>query len=162
MAEERLTITKAAARFGVSVDAVRRRLRKGDLPGQRDNKGQWWVVVDPDAEPPIAPPPPSPDDRLAGAMLAPPQQHGSASLALQEQVADVRGRLLLAETRADRAEAREAEASAEVGQVRRERDQARQEREDARVRAARAEGTASALREALAEAQRPFWRRWLG
>jgi len=31
-----------------------------------------------------------------------------------------------------------------------------------RVRAAAAEGEAKGLREALAEAKRPFWRRWLG
>ena len=79
----------------------------------------------------------------------------SLTLALQEQIADLRGRLLVAEARVDRAEAREAEVRAGT-------DQVRQEREDARVRAARAEGTASALRAALAEAQRPFWRRWLG
>lgn len=54
------------------------------------------------------------------------------------------------------------QATAQVVEARADADQARQGREDARVRAARAEGQASALREALAEAQRPFWRRWLG
>lgn len=38
----------------------------------------------------------------------------------------------------------------------------RQEREEARVRAAQAEGEARALREALEDARRPFWRRWIG
>ncbi len=36
------------------------------------------------------------------------------------------------------------------------------EREEARVRAAAAEAEARGLREALAEARRPFWRRWFG
>ena len=43
-----------------------------------------------------------------------------------------------------------------------ERDVARAEREIAKVAAAAAEGEAKGLREALAEARRPFWRRWLG
>ena len=43
-----------------------------------------------------------------------------------------------------------------------ERDAARAEREAAKVAAASAEGEARGLREALAEARRPFWRRWLG
>ncbi len=37
----------------------------------------------------------------------------------------------------------------------------REEREEARVRAAQAEAEARGLREALTEARRPFWRRWL-
>ncbi len=41
------------------------------------------------------------------------------------------------------------------------REQAEREREEARIRAAAAEGEAKGLREALAEARRPFWRRWL-
>lgn len=38
----------------------------------------------------------------------------------------------------------------------------REEREEARIRAAQAESEAKGLREALAEARRPFWRRWIG
>ncbi len=38
---------------------------------------------------------------------------------------------------------------------------AQAEREEARIQAASTEGKAKGLREALAEAQRPFWRRWL-
>lgn len=64
--------------------------------------------------------------------------------------------------RADAAEAREATAFARAERAEHERDQARQEREDARVRAAGAEGEAKALREALVDARRPAWRRWLG
>lgn len=43
-----------------------------------------------------------------------------------------------------------------------ERDTARQEREDSRVIAARAEGEVEALRDALADARRPLWRRLVG
>ncbi len=42
------------------------------------------------------------------------------------------------------------------------RDMARAKREAAKVAAAAAEGEAKGLRLALAEARRPFWRRWLG
>lgn len=64
--------------------------------------------------------------------------------------------------RADQMQAERDQARTHADQVERERDQARQEREDARVRAASAEGVEKALREALAEARRPAWRRWLG
>ncbi len=49
-----------------------------------------------------------------------------------------------------------------VSQLEQEREALRQEREDARVRTAAAEGEAKALREALTEARRPAWRRWIG
>jgi hypothetical protein len=52
----------------------------------------------------------------------------------------------------DRAEAAQAEA---------ERDAARAERDTAKVAASAAEGEAKGLREALAEARRQFWWRWL-
>jgi hypothetical protein len=51
-----------------------------------------------------------------------------------------------------------ARADAERGRA----DAAEREREEARIRAAAAEAEAKGLREALAEARRPFWRRWLG
>jgi hypothetical protein len=41
-------------------------------------------------------------------------------------------------------------------------DRAEREREAAKVAAALAEGEVKGLREALAEARRPFWRRWIG
>ena len=50
----------------------------------------------------------------------------------------------------------------QVGGVVTERDDARQERETARIEAARSEGEIKVLREALADARRPFWKRLLG
>lgn len=67
MAVERLTIGQVAARYNVSTDVVRRRIRRSLLPAQRDNHGQWWVELDVDA-PPLA-------------TLAPPRPLQSASLA---------------------------------------------------------------------------------
>src|SRR5437763_6529766 len=55
------------------------------------------------------------------------------------------------------------EAEKEAERVGQERDQSRQEREEARVRAASAEGEAArTLKQALEDARRPFWHRWLG
>ena len=67
MAVERLTIGQVAARYDVSTDVVRRRIRRNLLPAQRDNHGQWWVELDADAPPP--------------ATLAPPHPPTAASLA---------------------------------------------------------------------------------
>lgn len=147
----RASITEAAARLGVSVDSIRRRLRKGELPGVRDNRGQWWLDLPNDMLPSSATP--SVDERLASTMLAPaqqPMQLPDTALmdALRDRVANVTERL------------HQAEAQARQAGV--ERDQARQEREAARVQAATAEGEVKGLREALAEARRPAWRRWLG
>lgn len=171
----RLTITEAATRLHVSPDSIRRRLRKGQLMGARDNRGQWWLDLPDDMQ--MEAPSPSVETRLAPAMLAPAQQQPmqldpALVDALRGQVADLtweRQRADQAEARANRAEAQEAAARARFDQIERERDTAlqerdttRQDREDARVRAALAEGEARALREALEQAQRPAWRRWLG
>jgi hypothetical protein len=67
-----------------------------------------------------------------------------------------------AEQRAEWAEGESATLREQVAAERARTAQAEREREDARVRAAAAEGEAKGLREALAEARRPFWRRWLG
>ena len=52
MAVERLTIGQVAARYDVSTDVVRRRIRRSLLPAQRDNHGQWWIELDTNAPPP--------------------------------------------------------------------------------------------------------------
>lgn len=68
MAVERLTIGQVAARYNVSADVVRRRIRRGLLPARRDNHGQWWIELDADAPPPATLAPPHP---LQSASLAP-------------------------------------------------------------------------------------------
>lgn len=72
-----------------------------------------------------------------------------------EALARERLRVDDAEARASRAEAAET-AARELAERRGE------QLTEALVRAAGAEGEARALREALDEARRPFWRRWLG
>ena len=142
----RVSITDAAARLNVSVDSIRRRIRRGDLTATRDNRGQWWLDLADDVSP--EPPHLSVEERLAPLGVAPAQQEPmqpAPDLALTDAL-----------------RAHVAELSGRLEQAERERDQARQEREDARVRAAGAEGEVRALREALEEARRPAWRRWFG
>lgn len=52
----RLPITEAAQKWGVSIDTVRRRIKSGEVDAQRDNAGKWWVFV-PDASESSPPPP---------------------------------------------------------------------------------------------------------
>ena len=41
----RLSIADAAAQLGVSRDTVRRKLKRGQLTGRRDNYGRWWIEL---------------------------------------------------------------------------------------------------------------------
>ena len=88
----RVGIAEAAQRLGVSVDAIRRRIRKGDLPAQRDNRGQWWLELADDTA--CGPVQTSMQDRLAPLGLAPAQATDTALAdALRAQVADLVERL---------------------------------------------------------------------
>lgn len=103
----RMTLAEASVKLGVSVDALRRRLRKGEIRAERDNRGQWWVFVDPEATPT---PKPSFDDRIA-AVVAPAQD--AAREAQAELVAELRGRIASLETDVERERAgREADRAA--------------------------------------------------
>ncbi|MBF0093422.1 MAG: hypothetical protein HQL34_02645 [Alphaproteobacteria bacterium] len=62
-APDRLSVTEAALKLGVSIDTVRRRIKSGEMDAQRDNVGKWWVFVPDDGDPPPARPartPPAP------------------------------------------------------------------------------------------------------
>lgn len=67
-----------------------------------------------------------------------------------------------AEARADRAESRADRAEVREAEFRTMAEQQGQELTAALLRMAIAETEARTLREALAEARRPVWRRWLG
>jgi len=75
--------------------------------------------------------------------------------AFREEQEQLRGDLAEAKALAEKVQA-------ELAAERARTIQAEREREEARVKAAVAEGEAKALRESLAEARRPFWRRWIG
>lgn len=152
----------AAARLGVSVDTIRRRLRKGELQATRDNHGQWWLDLPDDAAPEVHRL--SAEERLASAMPAPAQQPMQMPMqapdqalvdALRAQVADLRIRL-------DQADAREREARGQADQRGDELTCQGRELTAALLRTTMAETEARVLREALEEARRPAWRRWLG
>ncbi len=158
-------LTEAAERTGLTVDALRKRIRRGKLETVKGNDGLVRVRLtsaDMDAlrlaEGQTGQPKPSQPDERDRTIAALEAERDAARLAaakaegesgtLREQVEAERGR-------ANRAEA---EAAAERGRA----AQAEREREEARIRAAAAEGEAKGLRLALEEARRPFWRRWLG
>ena len=47
MAIERLTVAQAAARLGVSQDAVRKRIKRGTIEYEQDQDGRLHVYLDP-------------------------------------------------------------------------------------------------------------------
>lgn len=118
----RVTITEAAQRLNLSPDSIRRRIRKRELPAQRDNKGQWWCDVPDNLLPEAAP------GSIAPASLAPlyaPMQVPSEALAdLRGQVADLIARLDRAEA-AHKAERVELLAAAEAERSRAEAERGR-------------------------------------
>ena len=165
-----LTLTEAAALTGHTREAIRQRVRRGSLPAVKGNDGVLRVGARDLADLP------PPDATVVDRADTGDTTVDAALAALVATVADLRttldksradhlvdhGRAERAEAQAAAAEAREAEVRTRVSQVERERDQAQQEREEARLRAASAEGEVRALCEALKEARRPTWRRWLG
>ena len=144
------TLAEAASLTGMSVDALRHRVKRRKLQSVRGNDGMTRVRLD-DAAIQAS----QAEDNAASALHSRLPGHGQTLDALASRVASLRERLAMADATA-------AELRDRIGRVEQERDVIRQDREDARVRAATAEGEARALREALAEARRPAWRRWLG
>ena len=106
-----ISIAEAAARFNVSIDTIRRRVRSGALSAKRDARGQWWLEV-PNAPP--EPRPPSVGERLAVGIAAPLQAGGDPDVVtlLRDQIADLRARL----------DASEAERREEVARAASERE----------------------------------------
>lgn len=52
MSNRRLDVREAAEALGVSVDAVRMRVRRGTLVSEKDQEGRVWIWVDTDESPP--------------------------------------------------------------------------------------------------------------
>lgn len=59
MAETRMDLNEASKLLGLTPNAVRHRAKKGQSPfdnkdktHEKDNKGKWWVFLDPDRLPP--------------------------------------------------------------------------------------------------------------
>jgi chromosome segregation ATPase len=153
-------LTEAASLTGLSVDSLRKRITRKKLRASRSNEdGQWRVwLTDMDVQTAKAG---RLADKSSQTMDGQPDESRTIK-ALEAEAAALRERAARAEgesaTLRERMEAERARAD----RAEAEQDAARAEREAAKVAAASAEGEAKGLREALAEARRPFWRRWLG
>ena len=147
------TLAEAASLTGMSVDALRHRVKRRRLQSVRGNDGMIRVRLT-EATTKASHTSQAGDD-AASTLHSQLAESGQALDAMASHVASLRERLAMADTAA-------AQLQDRISRIEQERDAIRQDREDARVRAATAEGEARALREALAEARRPDWRRWLG
>lgn len=140
--QQTYTLTEAAKLTGLSVDAIRKRIRRGKMTATRGNDGLWKVRLS--AEDMAS----QVDQAETSQELAEPDTKASHVLALEGALEVMREALSASEDREAAAVARAQTAE--------------REREEARVKAAAAEGLAEGLRLALDEARKPFWRRWLG
>jgi hypothetical protein len=153
-------LSEASRLTGLSVDAIRKRIERRTWRGSRSNEdGQWRVwLTSKDVRPDETGQLPDMSRQSLDAQL----DESRTIKALESELATVREALTREKERADRAA-----GDAAIQQTRAE--VAEREREAARVAAAMAEGelkggkeALAIAREALAEARRPFWRRWIG
>jgi len=99
-----VSIPEAAQRLNVSVDSIRRRVRSGALPANRDERGQWWLDLSNDEQ---ATAKVLDGDRMELGVCTPLQRNERESLiiALEDQVDDLKTRLDRSESeRRDEAE----------------------------------------------------------
>jgi len=99
-----VSIPEAAQRLNVSVDSIRRRVRSGALPANRDERGQWWLDLSNDEQ---ATAKVVDGDRMELGVCTPLQRNERESLiiALEDQVDDLKTRLDRSESeRRDEAE----------------------------------------------------------
>lgn len=87
-----VSIPEAAQRLNVSVDTIRRQVRSGALPANRDEKGQWWLDLSDDEQ---ATGKVADGDRIGLGVGTPLQRNERESLinALEDQVDDLKARL---------------------------------------------------------------------
>lgn len=158
----------AAARGISRASAIRLTFRK-HWPRRTGNDGQARVAIPADAQAPL---PDAPPDTIHDSI--PVTIHGARDGATSdsremEALARERQRADQAEARADRVEAGQAAAHARAdraeareAELRAAADKEGRELTAVLLRTAIAETEARTLREALEEARRPAWRRWLG
>lgn len=155
---QRLTVPEAATVLGVTVDAVRGRIRRGTLPSEHDEHGKVYVWVD--ALEADRPRPSETDERPSGASQGPSADREELVESLLEQVAYMREQLA-AEREANRENRRLLAAALErIPAI--EPPETPQSPEDA---VESPEGTETpARRESAQEATegRSWWRRWFG
>ena len=142
-------LTEAASLIGLSVDALRKRILRRKLRANKSNEDGLWRVWLTTADIEAAR-----NGQLAGLEVDSPADEPRMINILEGQIAMLQQTLDRERQRADQAEM-------QVALQRDRADAAEREREEARIRAAAAEAEGRGLREALAEARRPFWRRWI-
>lgn len=143
---ERMSVADAAARLGVSVDTIRRKIKRRELIAQRDNMGKWWVLAPQPAAHADAAPTPKPMQQPAYAPAEPMQQPDTAL------VSELRARL------ADK----DAELARLGTLLEQERTERRADAERHRQDTAAAAAERGRLLDLLADTQRPWWRRLIG
>jgi chromosome segregation ATPase len=153
-------LTEAAERTGLTVDALRKRVKRGRLQTVKGNDGLVRVRLTAADMASLRPAEVQP-------AASHPEEKNRRDSALEAEVAALRQRL--DQLQAEREEARiraahaEGEAAALREAVAREIGRAEQAEEAhlaASERAAAAEAALADVREALEEARRPFWARW--
>ncbi len=141
---QRLTVPEAATVLGMTVDAVRGRIRRGSLDSEREG-GTVYVYVD--AEPT--------DRRDQTATVEGPSADDALLEAKDETIAELRARIESLERRLDRSDHLLAAALERIPAI--EPPEPQNEPESAEPRSDR--GTPP---EETEEPTRPFWRRWFG
>jgi hypothetical protein len=129
-----LPLGEASQRLGISVDALRARVRRGLVEHRKDNNRRIVVLVGDQAPPSRSP-------------------VGDKSMSSRQLVGD---------ESADRMRQERDEASAEADHWRAQAEQARIEAAGYKAQAEAKEVLITELRELLAAARRPWWQRWIG
>ena len=141
----RLPLAEAAARLGKSVDAVRAMIRRGKLLTQRGNDGRLLVSVPPSLAQ-------ADDQARLGVSLGNGEAGDRSGLGASLGESKATTRLL--------AERDEALAEADHWREQAHRAELAQARAEAELGAK--DALVAELKALLAEARRPWWRRWLG
>jgi len=84
-----VSIPEAAQRLNVSVDSIRRRVRSGALPANRDERGQWWLNLSEDGNGDAS----GADLELGSCTPLQRTERDGLVCALEDQVDDLRARL---------------------------------------------------------------------
>jgi hypothetical protein len=148
----RYTLPEAARLTGLSTEALRLRIRRGKLASVKGNDGLRVVLTSADIESIVA-------GQERQQIPTDQADRPNATKALEDAVAT-----LVEQFGQDRTELK-AEAAKLRERIERAEAQTMTERglrTDAERRAAVAEAKLEAAEAALAEARRPFWRRWMG
>jgi hypothetical protein len=175
-----MPLSAAAHTLGVSVDALRHKIKRGKLSAVRDNTGRLMVRINPDtanagqtasrlalplASVPASPashgePADSPDDQIEWLRKLIAELRAEHAAELDRQRTDHAAKLERAEAQGDRERQRADRLESERDAARLEARQVAQDAAAAKGKADVLSGRVEALERDLADARRPWWRRW--